>query len=240
MRPTTKTTTTTATAPPPHNSQLIQKCPGSSPSDVGSPIAPPFTLPPRCLKLSADSKVPWQLPPRPSVRRWPLPPSLPLRSSLLSPLSPLSSILSWPPAPPLRSNSCFKSGLAALLPTSVRPPSACSLVVCVCLLVSFLCFYPLRSGQTIPRASIETLLHQRVAAAYIYWLIAANGIASHLAASRVGMRLLLLLLLLALAGAATDVTPVLGRDALPAPGATIWPRDGRSVRQPRRWPRHEG
>ena len=56
---------------------------------------------------------------------------------------------------------------------------------------------------------METLLHQRVAAAYIHWFIAANGIASHLATSRAGMPLLLLLL--ALAGAVTDVTPVLGR-----------------------------
>ena len=48
----------------------------------------------------------------------------------------------------------------------------------MCLLARFLYFYTLRSAQTIARASIETLPHQRVAAAYIHWLIAANGIAS--------------------------------------------------------------
>ena len=106
------------------------------------------------------------------------------------------------------------------------------------MLARFLCFFILRSGQTIARASIETLLHQRVAAAYIHWLIAANGIASHLATSCAGIRLLLLLL--ALARAVTDITPVLGREQVVAPGVTGWPRDGRSVRQPRRWPRHVG
>ena len=70
---------------------------------------------------------------------------------------------------------------AASPPTVSHPvcrPIACSLVVCVCLLARFLYFYTLRSAQTIARASIETLPHQRVAAAYIHWLIAANGIAS--------------------------------------------------------------
>jgi len=127
--------------------------------------------------------------------------------------------------------------LNQLLVVRRRGGCSCSRCFC-CLLVRFLCFYPLRSGQTIPRASIETLLHQRVAAAYIHWLIAANGIASHLATSCAGIRLLLLLL--ALARAVTDITPVLGREQVVAPGVTGWPRDGRSVRQPRRWPRHVG
>ena len=138
-------------------------------------------------------------------------PSLP-PSSLVSPLPSLSPILYplLPPPPPRRFEATADSKVA--WPPSFRRPSVLRVLVrwlCGCLLLRFLCFYPLRSGQTIPRASIETLLHQRVAAAYIHWLIAANGIASHLATSRAGMPLLLLLL--ALARAVTDVTPVLGR-----------------------------
>ena len=53
------------------------------------------------------------------------------------------------------------------------------------------------------------MVHRRVAAAYTDWLIAANGIASDLAASRSGI-LLLLLLLLILQGGRADVTPALG------------------------------
>ena len=58
--------------------------------------------------------------------------------------------------------------------------SDCLFVGGVCLLARWfpLFFFILRSGQTIARASIETLPHKRVAAAYIHWLIAANGIAS--------------------------------------------------------------
>ena len=57
--------------------------------------------------------------------------------------------------------------------------SDCLFVGGVCLLArSFPLFFILRSGQTIARASIETLPHKRVAAAYMHWLIAANGIAS--------------------------------------------------------------
>ena len=51
------------------------------------------------------------------------------------------------------------------------------------------------SGPTTARASLEALVHRRVAAAYTDWLIAENGIASHHAASRSGIRLLLLLIL---------------------------------------------
>ena len=136
MRPTTKTTTTTATAPPPHNSQLIHKCPGSSPSDVGSPIAPPFTLPPRCLKLSADSKVPRQLPLRPSADGHSLPPSLFARLS--SPLS-LPYLLSSPGPPPRRFEATADSKVAR--PPSFRRPSVLQVLVrwlCVfaCSLVS--------------------------------------------------------------------------------------------------------
>ena len=61
-----------------------------------------------------------------------------------------------------------------------------------------------------------------MAAAYIHWLIAANGIASDLAASRSGI-LLLLLLLLILQGNRAGVTPALGLliliTAFPALGA---------------------
>ena len=63
-----------------------------------------------------------------------------------------------------------------------------------------------------------------MAAAYTDWLIAANGIASHLAANCSGIRLLLLLLLLLiLQGSRADVTPALGLliliTAFPALGA---------------------
>ena len=64
-----------------------------------------------------------------------------------------------------------------------------------------------------------------MAAAYTDWLIAANGIASHLAANCSGIRLLLLLLLLLLIlqGSRADVTPALGLliliTAFPALGA---------------------
>ena len=66
-----------------------------------------------------------------------------------------------------------------------------------------------------------------MAAAYTDWLIAANGIASHLAANCSGIRLLLLLLLLILQGSRADVTPALGEE--PAENATRagGPRDGR-------------
>ena len=42
---------------------------------------------------------------------------------------------------------------------------------------------------------LSAMVHRRVATAYTDWLIAANGIASHHAASRSGIRLLLLLIL---------------------------------------------
>ena len=63
-----------------------------------------------------------------------------------------------------------------------------------------------------------------MATAYTDWLIAANGIASHLAANCSGIRLLqLLLLLLILQGSRADVTPGLGLliliTAFPALGA---------------------
>ena len=62
-----------------------------------------------------------------------------------------------------------------------------------------------------------------MAAAYTDWLIAANGIASHLAANCSGIRLLLLLLLLILQGSRAVVTPALGLliliTAFPALGA---------------------
>ena len=55
---------------------------------------------------------------------------------------------------------------------------------------------------------LSAMVHRRVAAAYTDWLIAANGIASHHAASRSGIRLLLLLIL---AGAANGRFPLLLR-----------------------------
>ena len=87
---------------------------------------------------------------------------------------------SVPPAarPQTKGNPCTGAAPPPTVSSLVSPPIACSLVVCICLLARFLCFFILRSGQTIARASIETLPHQRVAAAYIHWLIAANGIAS--------------------------------------------------------------
>ena len=84
-------------APPPKNQQLIQKWPGSSPSDARSPIIPPST------------------------------PAL--RPRLLAPS-------------PLFSDS-----------------------------ISYICL----SGPTAARASLEALVHRRVATAYTHWLIAANG-----------------------------------------------------------------
>ena len=79
------------------------------------------------------------------------------------------------------------------------------------------------SGPSAARASLEALVHRRVATAYTDWLIAANGIASDLATSRSGILLLLLLLLLILQGSRADVTPALGLliliTALPALGA---------------------
>ena len=75
---------------------------------------------------------------------------------------------------------------------------------------------------------LSAMVHRRVAAAYTDWLIAANGIASHHAASRSGIRLLLLLIL---AGAANGRFPLLLRPrraleehpdcAGPSPGG--WP-----------------
>ena len=87
---------------------------------------------------------------------------------------------SVPPAarPQSKGNPCTGAAPPPTVSSLVSPPIACSLVVCICFLARFLCFFILRSGQTIARASIETLPHKRVAAAYIHWLIAANGIAS--------------------------------------------------------------
>ena len=77
-----------------------------------------------------------------------------------------------------KGNPCTGAAPPPTVSSPVSPPIACSLVMCVCLLAGSLCFFVLRSGQTIARASIETLPHKRVAAAYMHWLIAANGIAS--------------------------------------------------------------
>ena len=71
-------------------------------------------------------------------------------------------------------------------------------------------------------------MHRRVAAAYTDWLIAANGIASHLAASCSGIRLLLLLLLLQ--SPLADEPPAFGPAALSHPLTFASPgqEDGRS------------
>ena len=67
-----------------------------------------------------------------------------------------------------------------------------------------------------------------MAAAYTDWLIAANGIASHLAANCSGIRLLLLLLLLLiLQGSRADVTPALGEEPAENAARAGGPGDGR-------------
>ena len=114
--------------------------------------------------------------------------------------------------------------------------SDCLFVGCMCVLArpfpSFL-YSPKRAND---RASLNRNTAPSTGGSGLHPLAYRRKWNRLLAARWAGIRLLLLLL--ALARAPTDITPVLGRDALPAPGVRGWPRDGRSVHQPRRWSQH--